>query len=83
MLDLQRHSEHRRAGWDGRMRDWIGCYCLDRSQLLMLNKWTSLATFIVCLAGIYYCWHDDSGGIVLFTFGAAVCGALTYFEWRK
>ena len=50
---------------------------------MILNKWTSLATFLVCLAGIYYCWHDDSGGIVLFTFGAAVCGALTYFEWRK
>lgn len=24
----------------------------------MLNKWTSLATFLVCLAGIYYCWNN-------------------------
>ncbi len=50
---------------------------------MILNKWTSLATLAVCLAGVYYCWHDDSGGIVLFTFGAAACGVLTWMEWRK
>lgn len=49
----------------------------------MLNKWTSLATLAFCLSVVYYCWHDDNGGIVLLTFGAAVCGVLTWIEWRK
>ncbi|WWA79533.1 hypothetical protein Kintu_gp41c [Xanthomonas phage Kintu] len=65
------------------MRRRLAHHRLDRSGYLMLNKWTSLATLAVCLAGVYYCWHDDSGGIVLFTFGAAVCGVLTWMEWRK
>lgn len=83
MYGFQRHSDYRNRSRHERMRRWLAQHRLDRSGVLMLNKWTSLATFLVCLAGIYYCWHDDSGGIVLFTFGAAVCGALTYFEWRK